>query len=114
MLLIKNSATEWLLEKQPTNGIWGGLWLFPQCHQIEAISIWCLQHDINVQHQTTLPKFRHTFSHYHLEIQPILIESKITSHKIMDTQQFIWYNHQQQIGLAAPVKKLLLQLQEKQ
>lgn len=113
MLLIKNTSTEWLLEKRTENGIWGGLWLFPQCQQLEDISSWCMRHDINAQHQTLLPKFRHTFSHYHLEIQPVFIEDKLSSHKIMDTQQFIWYNQQQKIGLAAPVKKLLGQLQEK-
>ncbi len=114
MLLIKNIEAEWLLEKRPANGIWGGLWLFPQCQQMEDIASWCVRQDVNAQQQTLLPKFRHTFSHYHLEIQPVLIKCDFTAHKVMDTRQFIWYKQQQKIGLAAPVKKLLRQLQEKQ
>ena len=112
MLLIKNSSREWLLEKRPNTGIWGGLWLFPQCKEIDEIQSWCYQHDISIKAQRLLPEFRHTFSHYHLNIQPILVETTKMKTKIMNAQQFIWYNHEQAIGLAAPVKKLLIQLKE--
>ena len=109
MMLIKNTTAEWLLEKRPSTGIWGGLWLFPQCETVKDIKHWCWQHDIIIKRQVSLSSFRHTFSHYHLEITPILIETNTMINKIMDAQQFIWYNHKQQIGLAAPVKKLLMQ-----
>jgi len=112
MLLIQNVHSEWLLEKRPTSGIWGGLWLFPQCEETQDIPQWCLQHDINIEQQRPLPKFRHTFSHYHLDIEPVMIQTKHMTNKIMDVQQFIWYNHKQQIGLAAPVHKLLMQFKE--
>lgn len=112
MLLLQNEIGEWLLEKRPNTGIWGGLWLFPQCKKDDDLESWCYQHDIMFKKQTILTQFRHTFSHYHLDIQPILLEVQTTKNKIMDSTQFIWYNHQQPIGLAAPVKKLLQQLED--
>jgi A/G-specific adenine glycosylase len=112
MLLIKNETGDFLLEKRPPTGIWGGLWGFPQCNATTDIKPWCASNEIDMKAQTALPEFRHTFSHYHLDIQPICITLKNTLHNIMDAQQFVWYNHTQALGLAAPVKKLLTQLRK--
>jgi A/G-specific adenine glycosylase len=53
--------------------------------------------------------FRHTFSHYHLEILPALIVIKNGLSHFIDDQYQMWYNLEQaqSIGMPAPVKSLL-------
>ena len=73
-----------LLEKRPAKGIWGGLWSFPECKQITQVTQAtqiknCLDDSLNlvIQSKKQLAAFRHTFTHFHLEIQPILCKVKI-------------------------------------
>ena len=55
--------------------------------------------------------YRHTFSHYHLDITPVLIQLAKTPQAIGEAATH-WYNPHQPdaLGLAAPVKKLLEKL----
>jgi A/G-specific DNA-adenine glycosylase (EC 3.2.2.-) len=115
MLLIQNLDGHILLQQRPPSGIWGGLWSLPEfppeddaCQQTEALTGVVSTH-------TELPPVRHTFSHYHLDIQPQLLQlsANITkAQQVMETAPQLWYNLQQpqELGLAAPVKKLLNQL----
>ena len=109
MLLIKNGQGEILLEKRPPTGIWGGLWSLPQCADSSDILIWAKLHGMTIQSQKPLPQFRHTFSHYHLDIMPVELIVTKAQHQIMDTEEFVWYTQDLKLGLAAPVKKLLTQ-----
>ncbi|MBS0358364.1 MAG: A/G-specific adenine glycosylase [Proteobacteria bacterium] len=114
-LLIRNTKKEFLLEQKPPSGIWGGLWIFPECPDDKNISDWC-----KTQYGFTLKKikkqnpFRHTFTHFHLDITPVLAEIDSPSRKIMDSSPVIWYKqaNNQALGLAAPVKKLLEEFAE--
>lgn len=99
------------LEQRPQSGIWGGLFCFPQ-HENDAIEhqldLRCI-HENLVQSKQVLNAFRHTFSHYHLDITPILINLTQEPHLVMEGSKGLWYNLSQpkEIGLAAPVKQLL-------
>ena len=55
------------------------------------------------------PQFRHTFSHYHLDITPVVCQ--ITQTDGVAEVNEVWYKRgaNQALGLAAPVKKLLQQ-----
>lgn len=113
MLIIENNQQQVLLEKQPNTGIWGGLWAFPQCQNEGEIAT-TLQTTIEAKHyrQVNLPSFRHTFSHFHLEVTPIHLKiDKPTAKRVGEAQQ-LWYNMQQPepVGLPAPIKKLISQL----
>jgi len=105
MLLVKNKHDEFLLEKNPPSGIWGGLWCPPQIASLNK------EHNIGgltVQILDTLPVLKHTFSHYHLEITPVL--SRVTESAVNVAEAaHMWYkpNSNHAVGLAAPVKKLL-------
>ena len=98
------------LEKRPPSGIWGGLWCFPEVDDAQASGQRCLDlwgiEPIAVAAQSG---FRHTFSHYHLDITPIIVELGTTPHAVMEAPRQLWYNLSQppQIGLAAPVASLL-------
>jgi A/G-specific adenine glycosylase len=57
----------------------------------------------------TLIAFRHTFSHYHLDITPILFKLSKQTKMRMEGTKGLWYNlsKPKEIGLAAPVKQLI-------
>lgn len=112
MLILENNQGEYLLEQRPTVGIWGGLWSFPEFDTASAAVDWIYQHtreqDIDEGQLIQLASFRHTFSHYHLDIQPLSFRLTRTLAAIGERKSH-WYNpaNPSELGLAAPVKKLL-------
>lgn len=116
LLILQNNQVV-LLEKRPAPGIWGGLWSLPEisgAHSEENIRLACLQRfKLRVKKIQLGTPFRHTFSHFHLDITPALITLKTIPTKIMDDKQQIWYKlaDSQAIGLPAPIKKILRSMQ---
>jgi A/G-specific adenine glycosylase len=114
MLVLKNKDRI-LLVKRPAKGIWGGLWSLPELSSgtsEELIRLHCQQYFHAEATAIELGQaFRHTFSHYHLDITPAYISLR-TAAKVMEAEQQIWYNLQQpaNIGLPAPIKALLRNL----
>lgn len=107
MLMLEHQG-EVLLLQQPDTGIWGGLWIFPQQEvaQSHVESEWLSHASIkSVQDQAV---FRHTFSHYHLDIHPVRIQLHAKPDRVGE-RALLWYdlNNPASVGLAAPVKKLL-------
>jgi len=115
MVIMINAKKEVFLEQRPPQGIWGGLWSFPELDLEENTSHWCEQYSggkvKEVEHWKPV---RHTFSHFHFDIQPVQVNMARSRLKIMDSgaQRWVRINQldQQQLGLAAPVSKLLKQL----
>ncbi len=109
-LILSNADNQILLEKRPPTGIWGGLWSLPEFDSISAARDWCLTHNIHIADQQTLATQRHTFSHYHLDYTPLLVQcSDNPIHFVMEANQTVWYKVGQlnKLGLAAPIKLLL-------
>jgi A/G-specific adenine glycosylase len=68
-LMVQSGSGEIWLEKRPGQGIWGGLWCFPEIDRAEAGKNWCIdQWGIEPSAVQTWAPFRHTFSHYHLVV----------------------------------------------
>ena len=114
MLLILNEANEILLEKRPPAGIWGGLWSLPECDG-DAAQWVEQQFGLNVIEQESWTPFRHTFSHYHLDITPQILRLANThTARVMEGRETNWYKADQanNIGCAAPVTKLLASLRQ--
>jgi len=109
-LILHNENGHVLLEKRPAQGIWGGLWSLPQ-HEDKTQLIKNLEQSLqgHIQTTDTLPEIRHTFSHFHLTMQPILATISNTPSQVMAGHLRDWYQPQQLsgIGLAAPIKALL-------
>lgn len=113
VLIIRNPAGEVLLEKRPPSGIWGGLWVFPEIDSQACAQQYCLdQLGLSVTDIAPQPLYRHTFSHYHFDLSPVIIQLQQQPVTIMEANRQLWYNLQQPpaIGLAAPIKKLISQL----
>ncbi|HHJ81342.1 MAG TPA: adenine DNA glycosylase [Candidatus Tenderia electrophaga] len=113
MLMLDNGAGKLLLQQRPATGIWGGLWSFPELAQANPsnadIQQWCqreLGHQIRISQRW--PIVRHTFSHFHLDIEPVWLHSEQAQNQIADTKT-TWFcsTTPANIGLAAPVKQLL-------
>lgn len=112
LLMLLNKNQQVWLEKRPQTGIWGGLWSLPQFENVDE-----LQEALNPSIKTATEsgdslvkwnEFRHTFSHYHLDIEPVKVVQEAPAE-----WQGAWhtFTQAQQLGLPAPVKSLLTQLE---
>jgi A/G-specific adenine glycosylase len=101
------------LERRPGSGIWGGLWCFPELADPAQAENWCLDRwGLAPDSISTWPEFRHTFSHYHLDIRPVRVTLPASPGAVMEAPDRLWYNRRQPaaVGLAAPVASLLARL----
>jgi len=108
MLLIRDPSGAVMLEQRPTNGIWGGLWSLPEASLDEDPRHCCKRLTGRVPLEASdLPGFRHTFSHYHLDIAPTQL-AVAESMPSVEPGSRVWYKPgQMRLGLAAPVVRLL-------
>ncbi|WP_160053098.1 A/G-specific adenine glycosylase [Shewanella litoralis] len=114
LVMVDNStdATKVQLIQRPPAGIWGGLWCFPQFDTQAQLTDYLAIHKLEASTQG-LAGFRHTFSHFHLDIQPVLVEiTPDSATSIMEQHSALWYNIEQpaKVGLAAATERILSNL----
>ncbi len=121
MLLLQNNERQIMLEKRPPTGIWGGLWSLPEMPVTESINDWCKQYyQLTIDKSDDLLVVRHTFSHFHLDITPCVVQVNNPDQSVMEAQRRVWYKacskhgEAQPLGLAAPVSQLLDRIYEEQ
>lgn len=115
-LMILQKGDTVLLEKREGKGVWRGLWSLPELAGFAPAQK--VREHIRKHFSFPLTRvhvgeaFRHTFSHYHLDILPVHVTCKSTRGKSIAEETQIWYNLQQpeNIGLPAPIKTLLTRL----
>ncbi|BBB14910.1 A / G specific adenine glycosylase [Candidatus Rickettsiella viridis] len=113
MLILVNQQQEILLEKRPPTGIWGGLWSLPECpSDADAKNFSKKHYYCETEKVRQAMQMRHTFSHFHLDIQAVVMQVNKWHPPLMESDRIVWYNVQQlqKKGLAAPIKKLIQQL----
>lgn len=110
MLMILDEENSVMLQKQPSPGIWGGLWSLPRFDTEAAAAKWFKKHygetfKVMQRHSS----FSHTFSHFRLQVEPLLIKQPANAGGIMEAGSILWYNSASEFGggLPAPVKQLL-------
>ena len=108
-LMLQNQQGRILLEQRSAIGIWGGLWSFPELPPETDPQNHCRRHYGTTHKMPPHQPFRHTFSHYHLDIQPVHLQLETPLRAIASDDHQGWFTEEQwqQLGLAAPVKKLL-------
>jgi A/G-specific adenine glycosylase len=117
MLLLRNAAGEVLLERRPPAGIWGGLWSFPELAPDEVQESGCLERlGCHVQLVDEWGAIRHTFSHFRLQITPVLAIIDEHPDAVMEGGDRLWYkpDSPDELGFAAPVERLLQRINELQ
>ena len=108
-MLIANDNAHVYLERRPEAGIWGGLWSLPELGEM-TIEDWCNDKlDGAAAGTETWHTLRHSFSHYDLDIQPILVRVDSALSKVADNDNTTWYRLGEPPpgGIAAPVQKLI-------
>jgi len=107
VLAINGNAV--FLERRPLVGIWGGLWSLPELDD-GKVREWCERtldsRDGSIESWDTL---RHSFSHYDLDIQPVVVRVASSSRRVADCDRTIWHEigDLPPGGIAAPVQKLI-------
>jgi len=111
LLLILNTKGEVLLLKRPPTGIWGSLWCLPECDSDTPVNQWCLESlSLAVKERQCWPQRRHTFSHYHLDFIPVVVD-EIGDSDAVSEQSLQWCLPSScELGVPAPVATLLADL----
>ena len=111
VLLHKGSV---LLERRPSAGIWGGLWAFPEGPEADVRNFCKTNFACEIAKAQRMEVIEHGFTHFRLNIRPI----RCSVRKMLPRAEApgrIWLDLDDAIRAAvpAPVKKLLLELNER-
>lgn len=112
VLAVSNSSV--YLERRPPAGIWGGLWSLPELPDGQ-VGDWCQATlDSAGRSVESWEMLRHSFSHYDLDIQPVVVRIDATSRRVADNDDAIWHSLDAAPpgGIAAPVQKLINTLKD--
>lgn len=110
IMVIPKIANKVLMEKRPPSGIWGGLWCFIEISHQDELANRLKQENLKVEDTQELAPFRHTFSHFHLDIQPLVVNcSQLNVEEVNQSKQQQWYDLSQAsaVGFAASTQKLI-------
>ncbi len=98
------------LEKQPSNGLWGGLWSLPRLKK-EACAITHIQatHKLNTAVSLSLPFIKHTFTHFKLMLYPraLCVESSTLKKVLPENGRWVAIDTLHTFGLAKPIKAII-------
>ncbi|WP_295541273.1 A/G-specific adenine glycosylase [uncultured Thiohalocapsa sp.] len=117
LLLVVDPQGRLLLERRAPTGVWGGLWVPPalagaELHQpvADAAVDWCRRRlGAAPQRLEMLAARRHSFTHFHLDIDAALLRLPATSDRVGDAPGSRWVDPMQpgDLGLPAPIRRLL-------
>lgn len=100
------------LQRRLSSGIWGGLWSFPELRLRADALLYCrTQFGFRVRESASLPLLKHSFTHFKLHISPLIVRISATLAESKDPEQrWLAMHDALNLGLPAPVRKLLLRL----
>jgi A/G-specific adenine glycosylase len=112
-----------LLEQRPPSGVWGGLWVPPALTESAAeaegdalastAADWCRQRlGSRVARLEMLPPRRHSFTHFQLDIDAVLLHLAAAPAVLADRPDVLWVTPARpgDLGLPAPVGRLLAEV----
>ncbi len=97
--IVYQNSNDILLERRANKGIWGGLWSFPEAETLPKN---------DQENMQLLPQFSHTFTHFRLHIQPVLIQSAKPT--ILPNSLWIGLEEAMEAAIPTPVRKILVTL----
>lgn len=109
-LILRDTSGALLLERRPPAGVWGGLWGFPECPPDADPVAWSAErYGFTARAVRPQMPLRHTFTHFHLDIEPVVVDGAASGRRVMEGAQTLWYKEGRTaaIGLPAPVAMLL-------
>jgi len=112
MFVVVDQLGQCLLERRPPTGLWGGLWNPPERpggYPLHALLTEIGVPDEGVADRHPIPAFRHSFTHFHLDIEPFRVELTGRPLAIADADRWRWYGSgsNEPLGLSAVAVRLL-------
>ena len=106
--LVLRHRGEILLEKRPSQGIWGGLWVFPEFAGKDLAQHCRSEYGCVLSGHRSLPTFAHGFTHFRLEILALICTVSKRGQRA-ESPGRMWSRVEEAAGSAvpAPVRKLL-------
>jgi A/G-specific adenine glycosylase len=110
--LLLQYANKVQLVQRPESGLWGGLFGFLEFESASSREQYIAIHALQARSRQELAGFRHTFSHFRLWIQPLLVELKQLPLSVQEHSKPTWFTIDAipQVGLSAPAKQLFQQI----
>ena len=115
MLLLQHQQ-ELYMYQRPQTGIWGGLYSYPEFETLDEVQTYLAKLGLAKEFDDLVYAedaiFRHTFSHYHLDIQPIKVQLNNKPNIVSDSND-VWFSledNENKIGKSAVTEKLLANL----
>jgi A/G-specific adenine glycosylase len=100
-----------LLEKRPAPGIWGGLWSFPEAPPKDVDGHCRRSFGCEVQSTKVLETLEHGFTHFRLQIRPLLCHVNAIPRLESPGRLWIEIEDARDAAVPAPVRQLLARLQ---
>ena len=99
-----------LMEKRPAPGIWGGLWSFPEAPARDVEGYCRRTLGCEVTTKKALQTLEHGFTHFRLQIRPLLCE--VTKKPVLESPGRLWIDLEDaaQAAVPTPVRTLLARL----
>lgn len=112
MFVVVDDRGDCLLERRPPTGLWGGLWNPPERSADHSLPDFLAEigaPERNVVDRHPMPSFRHSFTHFHLDIEPFRVELSSRPTAIADADRWHWYasGSNESLGLSAVAVRLL-------
>ncbi len=112
MLLLRDTEGRVLLERRPPVGVWGGLWSLPECESGRELAACCVQRlGLVAEPEGRYGLLEHEFTHFRLRAEVLTLRVEAAA-GVLEGPSRLWYNPAApvELGLAAPVQRLLRQL----
>jgi len=108
LLLVQKDRV--LLERRPAEGLWGGLWVFPELRGRDPRSAARLL-GCEVENVRALPVLEHGFTHFRLSVQPVLCTvRRFPAAAGQSTRRWLAIPQAQRGAVPVPVRTLLRDL----
>ncbi|HEU4619908.1 MAG TPA: A/G-specific adenine glycosylase, partial [Gammaproteobacteria bacterium] len=113
VLVVEDEQGRVLLERRPSEGVWGGLFSLPELADSDEAAAWTLRRlGAAPVFEQRLPTIAHAFTHFDLELEPVRLALATPARSLMDSPDWLWYNPSSRstVGIAAPIRDLLQSL----
>jgi A/G-specific adenine glycosylase len=108
MLVIRNQKQQVLLQQRPEQGIWGGLYSFPEFTTQTAAKQFLKSHFKTMKVNKGLP-LQHTFTHFKLNIQPLHAD-EYPWIKLSTPFKWVKLSEISKVGIPTPTQKIIQRL----
>jgi A/G-specific adenine glycosylase len=108
-VVLARRGTKVLLERRPPSGIWGGMWGLPEFPTQAHAALWCNEHLAAPAAAQRGDPLRHAFSHFDLELKPLLVRCTGKAAGLREDDRYRWYDPDEpaQVGLPKPIATLI-------